>query len=557
MAPSGVPYPASLDLTSPDTAQSAQAGTTLRLYDLRTIRADDERCQDIDEYVTQLNASANAIKETVAYLQMIRNSRCVTHRLPPELLAYIFSYSNHTSPHNRDLITATHVCQTWRTIALNCPTLWNEILVTNVAKAKVFIERSKNTLLDIRFERTLALRDFGDLAYFIGRVRSLVIDVEDGRELLHVAIQLFGRCAPHLEKFHLLGDFAPGRGMTTLQDPVPLFHWIRPASQPSATPALRSLRLRPIALPWNSGAFQNLTVLDIATPGMAAPSEVQLLRIFMQCPELQEVHLDIALLTEPFMSPEDRAWDVQLPLLSSFSIEGPMPQHIAGLLSHLVLPTTTRFKLAPAPPPETHLVRPDEPIFPKDITRLPALASLDTVYLTDIVDGVRLTLYRTLEGLEPIVTVTLEIDPEDPVSLSLPPPILETAETLVIVTAEVRELVVDWENVFRRTVEVRTLRFVRPDSSLDPALAYLSQPVTDTLNPGPMCPKLESIGLVDAVLDAEYEQFLLDCVRERARDGGGLKDVKLVNVKAPSDDLVDRLSALGVIVEAVRMVDGS
>ncbi|KAI0668477.1 hypothetical protein C8Q78DRAFT_261304 [Trametes maxima] len=498
------------------------------------------------------------MKEAVAYLQTIRISRCMMHRLPSELLAHILSYSNHTSSQIRDLITATHVCQTWWTIAFNCPTLWNEILVTNVAKAKVFIERSKNTLLDIRFERTLALRDFGDLAYFIGRVRPLVINVQDGCELLHVSIQLFGRSAPHLEKFHLLGDFAPGRGMTTLQDPIPLFHWLRPASQPSATPALRSLRLRPIAPPWNSGAFQNLTVLDIATPGMAAPSEIQLRKIFMQCPELEEVHLDIAPLTAPFMSPEDCAWDVQLPLLSSFSIEGPMPQHIAGLLSHSVLPATTRFKLAPAPPPQTHLDGPYEAIFPKDITRLPALASLDTVHLTDTGDGTRLTLHRALEGLEPVVTVTLEIDPSDPVSRSLPPPIIiETAETLVIITAKGMELVVDWENVFRRTVEVRTLRFVRPGSSLDPVLAYLSHPITDTLNLGSMCPNLKSIGLVDAFLDARYERFLLDCVRGRARDGGGLKDVKLVNVVAPSDDLVDRLSALGVSVEAVRMVDGS
>ena len=56
------------------------------------------------------------------------NSAALVCQLPPELLCHIFQLA--CRDWNRDIkryIRCSHVCKHWRTVALNCKTLWNHL----------------------------------------------------------------------------------------------------------------------------------------------------------------------------------------------------------------------------------------------------------------------------------------------------------------------------------------------------------------------------------------------------------------------------------------------
>ncbi|KAH8828851.1 hypothetical protein DL96DRAFT_1595785 [Flagelloscypha sp. PMI_526] len=89
-----------------------------------------------------------------------------TQQLPPEILCRILTLyrdtyvSNiHTIPHpsmwSRQLIatipwaTASHVCQHWRKVLLDCPTFWAVLPITNMEWTKVILTRSGNALLKV------------------------------------------------------------------------------------------------------------------------------------------------------------------------------------------------------------------------------------------------------------------------------------------------------------------------------------------------------------------------------------------------------------------------
>jgi len=76
-------------------------------------------------------------------------------RLPPELLAAIFFHLSKQEPdlHGReasyfvqDLVSISHVCRTWRQVAVTAPELWTEIKMTELELVKVFLERSRQFL---------------------------------------------------------------------------------------------------------------------------------------------------------------------------------------------------------------------------------------------------------------------------------------------------------------------------------------------------------------------------------------------------------------------------
>ena len=72
-------------------------------------------------------------------------------RLPPEMLISIFVHLSIPEPGSpgrkasyfvRDLVSVTHVCRSWRRVAITAPELWTGITMTNLKAVKVFLERS-------------------------------------------------------------------------------------------------------------------------------------------------------------------------------------------------------------------------------------------------------------------------------------------------------------------------------------------------------------------------------------------------------------------------------
>ncbi|KAJ7056411.1 hypothetical protein C8F01DRAFT_1372931 [Mycena amicta] len=78
------------------------------------------------------------------------------NRLPPELLAHIFVLlSEECLVYDTSWVSAcSHVCASWRQIALNTPTLWTKVVLTSQAWTDCCLERSKSALLKVEADLT-------------------------------------------------------------------------------------------------------------------------------------------------------------------------------------------------------------------------------------------------------------------------------------------------------------------------------------------------------------------------------------------------------------------
>ena len=129
-----------------------------------------------------------------------------------------------------DLISATHVCEIWRSALLSTPLLWTEVEFGNSDRASTYLERSKSTPLHVsvgysaidsesfagdmswfgRIDslRILACRDqiesiAGELCLPTPNLRSLTIDGRSGGGLIHIPPEFLGRRAPFLRNLTL------------------------------------------------------------------------------------------------------------------------------------------------------------------------------------------------------------------------------------------------------------------------------------------------------------------------------------------------------------------
>ncbi|KAH9954309.1 hypothetical protein BGW80DRAFT_1156289, partial [Lactifluus volemus] len=94
----------------------------------------------IDEDIESLKVSIRALKSR-------RNSLALVSRLPPEVLATIFSFVSSpggpkvpvpdAKPDRLGWLCVAHVCHLWREIALNQPRFWSHIDFTALTSAGI------------------------------------------------------------------------------------------------------------------------------------------------------------------------------------------------------------------------------------------------------------------------------------------------------------------------------------------------------------------------------------------------------------------------------------
>ncbi|KAI0040251.1 hypothetical protein FA95DRAFT_1472499, partial [Auriscalpium vulgare] len=72
-----------------------------------------------------------AIQLAISSLHIRRNAYLPVSRLPPEMLAKIFQFlvllDLEWTREGLGWIAVTHVCASWRAIALGCPSLWTNL----------------------------------------------------------------------------------------------------------------------------------------------------------------------------------------------------------------------------------------------------------------------------------------------------------------------------------------------------------------------------------------------------------------------------------------------
>ena len=123
---------------------SASNSTSLAL-DLKAIKTALNSVQNV---VFRLARARNMIKREL-FAMTCRDGIAL---LPPEILGQVFEIAIELVKPDavRMAISISHVCQSWRTLAVGMPSLWTTVELWGCwEKITTFLERSKHSLIDI------------------------------------------------------------------------------------------------------------------------------------------------------------------------------------------------------------------------------------------------------------------------------------------------------------------------------------------------------------------------------------------------------------------------
>ena len=126
--------------------------------------------RDTYESIEKVLALEQQIVQILALVRSARNLTVAVNRLPPEVLAKVLSFRHD----DRDLISATHVCERWRSILLSTPLLWTEVVFGGPDRTFAYLERSKLTPLRVSICGSRLDSSIGDMSW-IDRINSLCI----------------------------------------------------------------------------------------------------------------------------------------------------------------------------------------------------------------------------------------------------------------------------------------------------------------------------------------------------------------------------------------------
>ena len=257
------------------------------------------------------------------------------HRLVDDILAYIFLL-NATIPEHATTMASSQVCTRWRSIAVNCHTIWGRIIDYPQHSLK-WIE----TLLDRSNPSSL---DFGSRLYKVyfanggQSVLDLVFNHIDRLRIFNLQIpasswelvrsRFLQLPAPNLEFVHVVidGDIAAAGH---LAHPSGLFE--------NHAPNLQSLGLTFCSIDFTSPVLTPLTELYVYNDvKIGSPTVLEWLNILGEMPSLRWVTLIRAISSSP-ASDISSCPVVHLRALDMLSVDGPLHESVI-LVDHLIVP---------------------------------------------------------------------------------------------------------------------------------------------------------------------------------------------------------------------------
>ncbi|KAI0044991.1 hypothetical protein FA95DRAFT_183472 [Auriscalpium vulgare] len=326
--------------------------------------------------LTAFDDEALALLHTLQSLRSHRNAHTPISRLPPELLAQIFSLcadadriaadyvDEHDTPesHASSLMAITHVCHAWRALALDCPFLWSFVDFTlGEARASEIVRRARSA----------------PLAFFGGIMGSgtdaVRLIVENKARIASLRLRAHGRVfgalfkglggdMPTLERLELTEDDEDDHGQRDVAQPDSDTPDAPDAvgGVPAQVAALHMPRLRHLtlvsetALDWSAlqlPALESLAVkLQQSAPFQPPPSLGTVLSALEGMPGLKTLSISndlpaapshSLLPSTPWVGPER---PVALPHLEQLELGGGLVA-CAHLLTHIVAPQGVTLKM--------------------------------------------------------------------------------------------------------------------------------------------------------------------------------------------------------------------
>ena len=238
----------------------------------------------------------------------------VSH-LPQEILLKIFSYHCYEEPsptHLPTWLSITHVCRLFRSISLNCPSLWNRIVLSSSEWTQVMLARAGMVPLEIHayfpiYRQRIQLQNLCTVLSHLPRIRTLSL-LGASTISRDVMAALIAHPAPLLESF---------THNTNEEDPSPNF----PDNifQGGQVPRLKELWLIGCNFNWTSPLFRDSLISLSLRCGndMTLPSMSTLLDILRRMPFLEHLALanPIFPYVDSFQTDSTPLLDCRVPLL--------------------------------------------------------------------------------------------------------------------------------------------------------------------------------------------------------------------------------------------------
>ncbi|KAF5330516.1 hypothetical protein D9619_005218 [Psilocybe cf. subviscida] len=288
----------------------------------------------ISTELVDLEARRLVLQKHIQELRTLRNTYAPISKLPDEVLLEIFALTQKLYPQDKWYQEVTHVCRSWRDIAIDAPTLWTNPPLSKHDFSMLMLARSKSADLTISIPRTTPIITVEHVLNRIGCIKILTVRLEvQALDSIIGLLEKGGQRASRLRTLVLKceskesWDSRPMFGLSTAV--FCQFH------------SFRELSLRNVIFDWNILPLPNLEVLILSNTTCPARISLQhLLDILCQMPHLKKlrIHFTQNFLPLPSIAETPLIAQVTLSRLSSLEMFGGHTDCIWQFLSKLVLP---------------------------------------------------------------------------------------------------------------------------------------------------------------------------------------------------------------------------
>lgn len=491
-----------------------------------------------EEYVSKLSAKdaflwadakMKAVNDYFTSLNSLRNSLLPVYDLPKDVMVEIFwllaqpaaTPTKRTRKDQLDWIRVTHVCRSWREIALSQPKLWSFVDLAHLKSARAFLERSNHPI-------QLFTSTYSSSRDVVQKVTDWMKDISE------VVTPQLHRVASIDVRLHDKNLAALVKSLTAPMTLITMVHLRGHGSNTEElifTPVLgggpsklTSLHLEFVTIPWESPLYYNLVHLKLRhRTSDIAPSIEVFTNILENCPRLQTLDLRRAgpQLPEDTTQPPPPTKRIQLPQLHRLHLEN-NPVDIKHLLSYLDIPSTTTL-IIKSKFISTGEILPPNFTAPNDVHTLTLMMHLSTSR------GYRETEETELSKLG-IIASKSELFNAFRIALK---PLNPTIRGISISCYNQIDFSADeWTTVFANMNELRSL-----DIEASPNSGNVSVGLSRNV-----LPKLHTLEFTECLVD---EELLVVCVTHRAKHEMQLEKLGIYGVEAGlKNDTADKIKAV-------------